>query len=185
MSRPKAVRLTACNRHVESDGPEKIHRMRGLGHNGGKETERLMFFKREKESVQSFSARVERLRAAGYGLETIEGGHVRATKGNLAVVLREESEGQPAIADTGLLIAGEVAVLTDLGFQKIFLSPSGRKTPALAEHLHALHDFAEDVRETLGLTSLYNEGLGTTNEKHLYDRVQNRDAGVPRRPWQR
>ena len=144
-----------------------------------------MFFKREKESVQSFSGRIDQLRSAGFGLESVDRGQVRATKGNLAVVLREGPEGQPEIVDTGLLIGGEVAVLTDLGYQKIFLSPSGKKTPALAEHLHALHDFAEDVREALGLTSLYNEGLGTTNEKHLYDRVQNRDAGVPRRPWQR
>lgn len=144
-----------------------------------------MFFKREKESVQSFSARVDQLRSAGFGVESVDRGRVRATRGNLAVVLREGPEGQPEILDTGLLIGGEVAVLTDLGFQKIFLSPSGKKTPALAEHLHALHDFAEDVREALGLTSLYNQGLGTTNEKHLYDRVQNRDTGVPRRPWQR
>jgi len=144
-----------------------------------------MFFKREKEIVPTFSGRIDVLRSSGFAVETVGDGKVRATKGNLAVVLREGADGQPVIADTGLALGGEVAVLTDLGYQKIFLSPSGKKTPALAEHLHALHSFAEDVRESLGLTSLYNEGLGTTNENHLYDRVANRDAGVPRRPWQR
>ena len=144
-----------------------------------------MFFKREKEIVRTFDGRMEGLRSAGFSVEPAGSGPVRVTKGNLAMVLREGAEGQTVIADTGLVFGGEVAVLTDLGFQKIFLSPSGRKTPALAEHLHALHQFSEDVRESLGLTSLYNEGLGSTNEKHLYDRVEDRDAGVARRPWQR
>lgn len=144
-----------------------------------------MFFKREKEIVPTFNGRMDALRSAGFGVESAANGLMKVTKGNLAVVLREGGDGQPVITDTGLAMGDEVAVLTDLGFQKIFLSPSGRKTPALAEHLHALHQFGEDVRESLGLTSLYNEGLGTTNEKHLYDRVDNRDAGVPRRPWQR
>jgi hypothetical protein len=158
--------------------------MMGFGHNGRKETERLMFFKREKTIALTFSGHIDRLRSGGFGVESLDGGNVRVTRNNLALVLRESADGQPVIADQGLAINGEVAVLTDLGFQKIFLTPSGRKSPALAEHLHALHDFAEDVRESLNLTSLYNEGLGTTNEKHLYDRVENRDAGVPRRPWQ-
>jgi len=35
------------------------------------------------------------------------------------------------------------------------------------------------------LTSLYNEGLGTTNEKHLYDRITARDSGRQPKPWQR
>lgn len=144
-----------------------------------------MFFKRDKEIVQSYGGRLGALRSAGFGVESVDNGQTRVTKGNLAMVLREGAEGQAVIADTGLAMGGEVAVLTDLGFQKIFMSPSGKKTPALAEHLQALHAFAEDVREALGLTSLYNEGLGTTNEKHLYDRVEDRDAGVPRRPWQR
>lgn len=144
-----------------------------------------MFFKRDKEIVQSYDGRLEALRAAGFGVDTVDAGRARVTKGNLEMVLREGADGQAVIVDTGLAIGGEVAVLTDLGFQKIFMSPSGKKTPALADHLQALHAFSEDVREVLGLVSLYNEGLGTTNEKHLYDRVEDRDAGVPRRPWQR
>ena len=36
---------------------------------------------------------------------------------------------------------------------------------------------------SLGLTSFYNQGLGTTNDQHLYDRVESRDAGVPARAW--
>lgn len=144
-----------------------------------------MFFKRVKENVRSFSACVDALRSAGFATEPATGGAVRVSSGSLAVVLREDSAGLPTIADTGILMHGELAVLTDLGFQKIFLTPTGRSSPALAEHLHALHAFTEDIRESLGLTSHYNQGLGTTNEKHLYDRVEDRDSGVPQRPWQR
>lgn len=144
-----------------------------------------MFFKREKERVLGFSEQMDQLTSAGYAVEPSSGGLTRVANGNLAALLEESASGTPAIVDSGLLIGQEVAVLTDIGFQKIFLAPSGKRTPALADHLTALHAFREDLGEALGLTSLYNEGLGTTNEKHLYDRVEDRDAGVPRRPWER
>ena len=144
-----------------------------------------MFFKREKERVLGFSEQMDQLKSAGYAVEPSSGGLTRVANGNLAALLEESASGTPAIVDSGLLIGQEVAVLTDIGFQKIFLAPSGKRTPALADHLTALHAFREDLGEVLGLTSLYNEGLGTTNEKHLYDRVEDRDAGVPRRPWER
>ena len=47
--------------------------------------------------------------------------------------------------------------------------------PALASQLQALHAFDEDLREALGLTSLYNVSLGTTADEHLYDRLEDRD----------
>ncbi len=144
-----------------------------------------MFFKREKEQAVSFNQRVDQLRSAGYTVDSDGSGLTRAAKGNLAAILKESASGQPAITEVGLLIGNEVAVLTDIGFQKIFLAPSGKRTAALADHLNALHAFKEDLGETLGLTSLYNEGLGTTNEKHLYDRLKDRDSGVGRRAWER
>jgi hypothetical protein len=58
----------------------------------------------------------------------------------------------------------------DTGFQKFWRTPDGRDLPALAAHLRELHAFLEDLRETLGLTSLYNTALGTVNDLHLYDR---------------
>ncbi|MBI4892334.1 MAG: hypothetical protein HY821_17050 [Acidobacteria bacterium] len=144
-----------------------------------------MFFKREKEQAVSFSQRMDQLRSAGYTVDSTGSGLTRAAKGNLAALLKETASGQTAIAEVGLVIQNEVAVLTDIGFQKIFLTPSGKRTAAVADHLKALHAFKEDLAETLGLTSLYNEGLGTTNEKHLYDRVKDRDSGVGRRAWER
>ena len=69
-------------------------------------------------------------------------------------------------------------------FQKFFLAPGGQKKPALASELRDIHEFEEDLREALGLVSLYNESLGTVSTEYLYDRVQGRDHGVPKRPWE-
>jgi len=78
----------------------------------------------------------------------------------------------------------EIASLVDGGFQKFMATPLGKKRPALAPDLVLIHSFQEDLREALGLTSLYNESLGTVSNKYLYDRVVDRDSGVPVRPWE-
>ena len=142
-----------------------------------------MFFKREKEPAYTFSGQMDSLRNAGYSIAPAAG-LTRVSKGNLAAMVADNG-GKGAIVDVGLLIGNEVAVLTDLGYQKIFLTPTGKKTAALAEHLEALHAFKEDLAEAMGITSLYNEGLGTTNEKHLYDRVEGRDQAATPKPWEK
>ena len=46
---------------------------------------------------------------------------------------------------------------------------------------------AEELKEALGLTSLYNESLGTVSDRYVYDRVTDRDQPEPqrpKRPWQ-
>ena len=78
----------------------------------------------------------------------------------------------------------EIGLLVNRGFQMFWKSPSGRTAPALATHLKALHAFEEDLKEGLGLPSLYNESLGTTSDLHLYDRVQHRDQGDADKPWE-
>jgi hypothetical protein len=144
-----------------------------------------MFFKRPKPRQISFSEHLDHLRTAGFQVQPGPQGATLVTRNKLGALLKEGPGGAPRIEDTGILLGNELAVLTDIGFQKIFLAPSGRRTPALAEHLHALHAFKEDLVELLGLESLYNESLGSTNEKHLYDRVAGRDSGRTPQPWQR
>jgi hypothetical protein len=100
-------------------------------------------------------------------------------------MLHDVPSDRPDVEKAGILIGDEIGKLVDGGFQKFFLTPSGRKLPALASQLKALHEFQEDLREALGLESLYNESLGTTNDSHMYDRVVGRDRGVVRRPWER
>jgi len=87
----------------------------------------------------------------------------------------------------GYVIGGEISKLVDLGHQKV-LKTSKADYPATADHLKALHDFAEELKEGIGAISLYNESLGTVSESYMYDRVRDRDlpeSERPRRPWQR
>jgi hypothetical protein len=99
------------------------------------------------------------------------------------VDIREE-DGKVRPGQAGMLIGDEIGALVDGGYQKFFRTPSGKNKPALADELKALHNFEEDLREGLGEESLYNESLGTVSTFYLYDRVKDRDAGVPRRVWE-
>ena len=93
--------------------------------------------------------------------------------------------GSTTIAAIGVVLGNEIGQLCDAGYQKYWLTASGTKAPATADHLKALHAFEEDLREALEIDSLYNQSLGSTNELHLYDRVKDRDHGVQKRPWER
>jgi hypothetical protein len=144
-----------------------------------------MFFKHEKPVVVAFSNQIDRLRRTGFTVSDAPAGATLVVRYHYAALLAQDASGDAVIRAAGLALQGEVAELTDLGYQKIFLTAGGKSVPAVAEHLHGLHDFTEDLREAAGLTSLYNEGLGTTNEKHLYDRITARDSGHQPKPWQR
>ena len=137
-----------------------------------------MFFRRERPQNPTFGERMDNLRRAGF---TVSGG--RVTRGHLAVDVRE-ADGRIEVGNPGVLIGDQIGVLVDGGFQKFFRVPGGAKRPALADDLQALHDFDEDLREGLGEESYYNESLGTVSTYYLYDRVKDRDRGVPRRVWE-
>ena len=95
------------------------------------------------------------------------------------------NDGVPrVIYKPGVVMGNEIGLLTDGGFQKFFLTPSGKRKPALAEELKAIHNFQEDLREALNMTSLYNESLGTVSNLYVYDRVEGRDKGEHGKPWE-
>ena len=146
-----------------------------------------MFFRREKPRTYTFEEQLDKLRQQGFQVEQTSATSARVARGGCAAHIRKPMEGQISVKveDVGLLIGGQVALLVELGYQKVWQTPDGKRFPALAEHLHAMHDFSEDLRESLGLESLYNESLGTVNERHLYDRVVGRDLGKTRHPWER
>ncbi len=77
------------------------------------------------------------------------------------------------LARPGLLLNGEISRLLDRGYQKFFKS-SKLEIPATADHLRAIHEFSEELKEAAGATSLYNEALGTTSDVYHYDRVKGR-----------
>ena len=74
----------------------------------------------------------------------------------------------------GWLLDGEIARLVDRGYQK-FLKTSKLEIPASADHLRALHEFTEELKETIGAPNLYNQALGTTSDVYNYDRVKGRE----------
>jgi len=144
----------------------------------------VMFFRRHRPTELTFQDRLDNLKRAGFSVTPQPDGTVLVAKGECAVALRE-SAGQVRRAQlAGILIGGEIASLVDGGYQKFFRAPSGKSQPALASDLKALHDFEEDLKEGLGLQSLYNESLGTVSTYYLYDRVKDRDRGVPKRVWE-
>jgi hypothetical protein len=143
-----------------------------------------MFFRREKPVVISFDDRISGLKAAGYAADASTAGQVLVSRQGLGAMVSADSDGNPKIDEAGILIGKELGLLTDLGYQKIFRTSSGKVTAATAEYLRALHNFLEDLREELRITSLYNESLGSTNELHVYDRVEGRDQAHRRRPWE-
>jgi hypothetical protein len=144
----------------------------------------FMFFRRQRPKTPSFQERLDQLKAAGFTVTTAAGGAVRVSRGNCAIDLRER-QGEMHIAErAGIAMGNEIGLLVDGGFQKFFRTASGKTKPALADDLKALHDFEEDLKEGLGQKSLYNESLGTVSTFYLYDRVQDRDRGVPKRVWE-
>ena len=135
-----------------------------------------MFFRRVKPTVHTFDSHLGDLRAKGFSVAAKGPGMAVALRHGYAAVLKEAGA-QITIEKTGVLVGQEIGVLTHGGYQVYFETSHGERRAGTAEQLNALHSFDADLRETLGLTSLYNEGLGTTNGRHLYDRVRNRDNG--------
>lgn len=74
----------------------------------------------------------------------------------------------------GWLLNGEISHILDRGYQK-FLKSSRLEIPATADHLRAIHEFSQELKEASGSTSLYNESLGTTSDVYQYDRVKGRE----------
>lgn len=142
-----------------------------------------MFFRREKVKIKSLEERLSDARSQGFAVESADGGYLVTRKGCGAIVAAS-AEQVAAIESTGIVYHGKLAKMVHGGYQMFFVDANGYKHPALAEHLKAVHAFREDLAEALGLTSYYNTSLGSTTAGHLYDRVKDRDAGSPSRPWE-
>jgi len=144
-----------------------------------------MFFRRERVKPPTAAERLESLRRAGFTVTPPASGKMRASRSNYAIDLHEEGGTVRCLGRAGVRIGEEIGALLDGGYQKFFQTPSGIRKPALAEDLKALHDFEEDLKEALGQESYYNESLGTVSTLYLYDRVKDRDRGVPKRAWEK
>ena len=144
-----------------------------------------MFFRRASVKHLTFEDHMNTARAAGFNTSPEPGGKTRIERKGIAAMAEPGPEGVPFFTTrAGVVMGKEIGTLTDGGFQKFFIAPSGKRKPALAEELKEIQAFQEDLRESLELTSLYNESLGTVSNVYLYDRVEGRDEGEADKPWE-
>jgi len=104
-------------------------------------------------------------------------GAFRVSKNGCAAEIAPAAEKGASVrllAKGGWVLGGEISRLLDRGYQK-FLKTSKLEIPATAEHLRAIHSFNEQLKEAVGAMSLYNESLGTTSDRYVYDRVKGRE----------
>ena len=80
-------------------------------------------------------------------------------------MIGDEGQNHPDIEKAGPLIGSQIATLLNRGYQMFFETPDGKRFPAIAGQLKALHEFEDDVKESLDLVNLYNTSLGTTTPK--------------------
>ncbi len=116
------------------------------------------------------------LRQQGFDVAEVPGVANRAvvSKNGSGAMLERNPENELRIVGKPMcILGGEMATLEDRGFQK-FLMTSKLTVAATAEHLRALHEFTEQLKEITGETTFYNESLGTTSDRYMYDRVKGR-----------
>src|SRR3974390_3112729 len=143
----------------------------------------------KKLKTKKYEEALEWFRANGF--EVMEapgtGGRVFLKKYNASAAIERAADGGVKIfAYPGYLVGGEIAKLVDYGNQKV-LKTTKTEVAATADHLKALHQFAEELKEGTGGISLYNESLGTVSAEYKYDRLRDRDvapAERPKRPWE-
>src|ERR1700723_2664879 len=139
--------------------------------------------------ARTYEEALGRLREHGFDVLEAPGtnGRVFLRKYNVSAAIQKTPEdGVKVFAYPGYLIGSEISKLVNRGYQQ-FLKTSKTEVPATADHLKALQQFSEELKEALGLPSLYNESLGTVSESYHYDRVKDRDQPEverPKRPWE-
>src|SRR6202051_2211705 len=121
------------------------------------------------------------LRDHGFDLIEAPGtpGRVFLRKYNVSAAIQKDADdGVKIFAYPGYLIGSEISKLVNRGYQQ-FLKTAKTEVPATADHLKALQQFTEELKEGLGLPVLYNESLRTVRDSYQYARVE--DADMPHR----
>lgn len=143
-----------------------------------------------KVEARTFEDATQWLRDHGFDLIEAPGtqGRVFLKKYNVSAAIQKDGDdGVKIFAYPGYLINGEISKLINRGYQQV-LKTSKTEVAATADHLKALQQFTEELKEALALPSLYNESLGTVSEAYQYDRIVDRDkpaAERKKRPWER
>ena len=141
-----------------------------------------MFFRREKPHQPSFAERIAGLKPLGFAAKSLDSKRAQVSRDGIAAIVEDRPGLHPHVNKAGLQMGDDIGLLVNRGYQMFWRAPSSKQLPAQASQLKMLHNFEEDLKEGLGLPSLYNESLGTTSDLHLYDRVEDRDQGL-HKPW--
>src|SRR6202142_2792621 len=121
-----------------------------------------------KVEQRTYDEAVSWLRDHGFDLIEAPGtpGRVFLRKYNVSSAIQKNGDaGVKIFAYPGYLIGSEISKLVNKGYQQ-FLKTSKTEIPATADHLKALQQFTEEMKEGLGLPSLYNESLGTVSDSY-------------------
>jgi hypothetical protein len=143
-----------------------------------------------KIEQRSYDDAVSWLRDHGFDIIEAPGAQTRVfmRKYNCSAAIQKTDDGGVKIfAYPGYMIGSEISKLVNRGYQQ-FLKTTKTEVPATADHLKALQQFSEELKEALNLPSLYNESLGTVSESYEYDRIKDRDhpeVDRPKRPWEK
>jgi hypothetical protein len=112
---------------------------------------------------------------AGFGVTETQPGRLELTKSGFVGRLESQRGSWVYAGQPNFVVHGFNCELEDRGYQKFWFSATdGKRFPIRKVDLEALHRFDEEIRYILGLKTLYNEGLGTTNARTVYDRLTGR-----------
>lgn len=112
---------------------------------------------------------------AGFVVAGDPAGRVEIKKSGCVAFLEKQGGKLAYSGPPYLVVRGINCELEDRGYQKFWYAKAeGKRFPIRKEDLQVLHLFDEEVRYILGITTLYNEGLGSTNARTVYDRLTGR-----------
>jgi len=129
----------------------------------------------ETPAVQDIQKQFEQ---AGFVVITTQPGRLEVKKSGCVAYLQGQGGSWVHAGPPYFVVHGIHCELEDHGYQKFWLSKSdGQRFPIRKVDLEVMHRFDEEMRYILGLKSLYNESLGTTNARTVYDRLTGRPEG--------
>ena len=87
---------------------------------------------------------------------------MKASRNGIAATIDDVAGDRPHIDKAGLMIGNETGVLVEWRLPTVlaFAERETRCRRYMASQLKELHEFEEDMKEALGLASLYNTSLG-------------------------
>lgn len=109
------------------------------------------------------------------GFEVVEAGSRLGAKKYNCIRYIEQRRGSDwlPVTPSYFYVRGFECELEDRGYQKFWLA-SRERFPVRIGDLRFFHDFDQELRAVLGLKSFYNESLGSTNARTVYDRLDGR-----------